>query len=410
MAHTPASAKLTRPPIAMPSSNVLIAGAGIGGLTAAAMLLQRGIDVEVHEQSTQLGEVGAGIQISANAARVYRALGMLERVRAVAAQPTAYRFRLFDHGEVLQSIVLGPTYEARHGVPYLTVHRADLHALLVERVRELKPDAIHLGHRVTRIEAAPDGITLRFADGDEATGRLLVGGDGIKSVVREHVVGAQPPRFTGDASWRFMVAMDRLPPEHRQDSVDIWVGPGKHAVTYPLRGGEVLNMVGCVEQRSWDSDSWISQAPWDELDADFRGWNDSIAALVALAREGVCYRWAMNDREPAAGWTRGRATLLGDAAHPTLPYMAQGAAMAVEDAAVLARAIARDGLEPAALHRYERHRVERTSRIVRESAANRALFHMDSVQALRDAFARRDMSGERNAWLFSYDPIEVPID
>jgi salicylate hydroxylase len=394
----------------MTSSTVLIAGAGIGGLTAAAMLLLRGIDAEVHEQSTQLGEVGAGIQISANAARVYQALGMLERLRAVAAQPRAYRFRLFDHGEVLQSIVLGDTYEQRHGVPYLTVHRADLHALLVERVRELKADTIHLGHRVERIDQDADGVALHFADGSRADGRLLIGGDGIKSVVRDHVIGAQAPRFTGDASWRLMVAMEQLPAEHRQDSVDIWVGPGKHAVTYPLRRGEVLNMVGCVEQRSWDSDSWISRAPWEELDADFRDWNDSIAAVVALAREGDCYRWAMNDREPITGWTRGRATLMGDAAHPTLPYMAQGAAMAVEDAAVLARAIARDGLEPAALHRYERHRVERTARIVRESAANRALFHMDSVQALRDAFARRDMSGERNAWLFSYDPIEVPID
>jgi salicylate hydroxylase len=394
----------------MTASTVLIAGAGIGGLTAAAMLLLRGIDAEVHEQSTQLGEVGAGIQISANAARVYQALGMLERLRAVAAQPRAYRFRLFDHGEVLQSIVLGDTYEQRHGVPYLTVHRADLHALLIERVRELKANAIHLGHRVERIEQDANGVALQFADGSRAEGRLLIGGDGIKSVVREHVVGVQAPRFTGDASWRLMVAMDELPPEHRQDSVDIWVGPGKHAVTYPLRRGEVLNMVGCVEQRSWDSDSWISRAPWEELDADFRGWNDSIAAVVALARTGDCYRWAMNDREPITGWTHGRATLMGDAAHPTLPYMAQGAAMAVEDAAVLARAVARDGLEPAALHRYERHRVERTARIVRESAANRALFHMDSVQALRDAFARRDMSGERNAWLFSYDPIEVPID
>ena len=389
---------------------VLIAGAGIGGLTAAAMLLQQGVDVEVHEQSTQLGEVGAGIQVSANAARVYRALGMLERVRAVAAQPSAYRFRLHDSGEVLQTIVLGEAYEARHGVPYLTVHRADLHALLVERVRELKSDAIHLGHRVERIEQHDDGVALHFTDGTQASGRVLVGGDGIKSVVREHVLGAQPPRFTGDASWRLMVQMQDLPEPHRQHTVDIWVGPGKHAVTYPLRGGAVLNMVGCVEQRSWDGDSWITRAPWEELDADFRGWNDSIAAVVALARDGECYRWAMNDREPVSGWTRGRVTLMGDAAHPTLPYMAQGAAMAVEDAAVLARAIALDGLAPPALHRYERHRLERTARIVRESAANRQLFHMDSVQALRESFARRDMSGERNAWLFSYDPIEVPID
>jgi len=394
----------------MTKDTVLIAGAGIGGLTTAALLLQQGIDVDVHEQSAELGEVGAGIQISANAARVYQALGMLERVRAVAAQPSAYRFRLFDSGEVLQNIELGEGYESRHGVPYLTVHRADLHRLLVERVRELKLGAIRLGRRVARIEQDADGVRVHFADGSEADGRLLAGADGIKSVVREHVLGASPPRFTGDASWRLMVAMERLPPAHRQHTVDIWVGPGKHAVTYPLRGGDVLNMVGCVEQRAWDTDSWIDKAPWEDLQSDFRGWNASIAAVVDLAREGDCYRWAMNDREPVPVWTRGRATLLGDAAHPTLPYMAQGAAMAVEDAAVLSRAIARDGLVPAALHRYERHRVERTARIVRESAANRQLFHMDSVQSLRESFARRDMSGERNAWLFSYHPMHVAID
>lgn len=393
----------------MSVEKVLIAGGGIGGLTAGACLLQAGIDVEIFEQASQLGEVGAGIQVSANASRVYQHLGLLDRLVSCGYRPDEYRFRVYDEGDVLQHIPLGEQYEQRHSVPYISVHRADLHAMLVERVRELKPDAIHLNAEVSEFSEDQGGVTLHFTNRQSVTGDLLIGSDGIKSAIRKQIVGDTPVNYTGDASWRIIVPMSSLAPEHRQTSVDIWVGPGKHAVTYPLRGGELLNLVGCVEHEEWDDESWVAVAPWEEMVADFADWHPTIQNIIQCADRSKCYRWAMNNRTPIFKWSTERATLLGDAAHPTLPYMAQGAAMAVEDAAVLARAVQSEADAPSAIELYQRNRVDRTARIVNESSANRELFHLDTTQALREAFAKRDMNAERSAWLFSYDPVNVPL-
>ena len=387
---------------------VLIAGAGIGGLTAAACLLQRGVDVEVYEQAPALGEVGAGIQVSANAARVYRHIGLLDELVEQGCCPDTYRFRLYDSGEVLQSIPLGDSYRQRHGVPYVTVHRADLHQLLVDKVLSLKADAIHLGAKATGFVESPDGVALQLDNGRTPHGDVLIGADGIRSAIRSQIIGPTPPRYTGDASWRVIVPMQHLPQEHRLQTVDIWVGPGRHAVTYPLRHGTLLNFVGCVEKPQWNEESWVARQPWADMEADFPGWHPTVRAIIDGADHDHCYCWAMNDRVPVHGWSTARATLLGDAAHPTLPYMAQGAAMAVEDAAVVARALASDDVTHA-LQRYSQHRSSRTERIVNESFANRQLFHQPSQQALRDAFAKRDMNAERTAWLFSYDPVTAEL-
>jgi salicylate hydroxylase len=203
--------------------------------------------------------------------------------------------------------------------------------------------------------------------------------------------------------------MKSLPAEYQAESVDIWVGPGKHAVTYPLRGGELMNLVACVEQQDRDEESWVTKRPWQELYNDFRGWHGAIEAIIEAADHDECYRWAMNNRQPVENWSLGRVTLLGDAAHPTLPYMAQGAAMAVEDAAVITRAIQESVTAEEAVQLYQRNRIDRTARIVNESSDNRRLFHLDSVTALRAAFAERDMKAERTAWLFSYDPTSVAL-
>ena len=386
---------------------VLIAGAGIGGLTAAACLLQAGIDVEVYEQAPALAEVGAGIQISANAGRVYRHLGLMDAVRAAGAVPALYRFRMFDTGEVLQTIPLGAGYEARHGVPYVTIHRADLHALLVDRVRALKSDAIRLGVAVTGYSSGPSEAALLTPRGP-VRGAAVIGADGIRSAIRAQMLGDTPAEYTGDCVWRAMVRTDDLPIEHRSDCVDIWVGPHRHAVTYPLRGGALTNFVGCVEYDGLPEESWTTARPWSEMQADFTGWHPMIQALIDHASRDECYRWSLRIRPPVGNWTDGRVTLLGDAAHPTLPYMAQGAAMAVEDAVVLARAMS--GAEvPQALTAYQRARLARTTRIVTESTANRALFHQPDRDRLQAAFAARDMNAERSAWLFSYDPVTVDL-
>ncbi|MFN3548452.1 MAG: FAD-dependent monooxygenase [Mesorhizobium sp.] len=391
------------------TSRILIAGGGIGGLTAAATLLQAGFKVAVFEQAAVLSEVGAGIQVSANAGRVYRSLGLIEAIEAEGVLPEAYHFRIFDSGEILQTIPLGAGYRERHGVPYVTIHRADLHRLLVEKVRNLDPGAVRTGCAVAAFVEDDDGVTVTLADGSTERGAALVGADGIKSVVRRGVVGPDEAAYTGDAVWRVVVPMHRLAPGHRSRTTDIWAGPGKHAVTYALRGGTLMNLVGCVEFAQWEDESWTTPRPWTEMRADFDGWHPMITAIIEAADRDQCFRWALRDRAPIRDWSTARVTLLGDAAHPTLPYMAQGAAMAVEDAAVLARALLHGPDIPAAIALYQRNRVDRTARIVNESRANRALFHLPDVDALRAAFARRDINAERSAWLFSYDPTTVEL-
>ena len=393
----------------MSGRRILIAGGGIGGLTAAACLLEAGFDVEVFEQAPELGEIGAGIQISANAGRVLRHLGLLDAVDDVAVKPGEYRFRLYDSGEVLQTIPLGGTYAERHGVPYYTVHRADFHALLAARVQALKPDAIRLATRVEDFEQTSGGVSLSLIDGSTVGGDLLIGADGIRSVVRERIVGPTPINYTGDAAWRIAVPAGALAPDQRLDSVDIWVGPARHAVVYPIRRGELVNFVGAIEDDGWQEDSWTARRPWSDLQADFTDWNGAIRSIIDVADREQCYRWALNNRTPVTTWSTRSATLLGDAAHPTLPYMAQGAAMAIEDAAVLTRALQAEADTATALQLYQRNRTERTARIVNESSANRELFHLPTVADLRDAFAKRDMNAERTAWLFSYDPMTVDL-
>ncbi|NQV61055.1 MAG: FAD-dependent monooxygenase [Alphaproteobacteria bacterium] len=388
---------------------ILIAGGGIGGMTAAACLLKAGFHVQVFEQAPNLGEVGAGIQLSANPMRVLRHLGLVERLEQTGVRPTSYQFKMFDTAEVLQEIPLGDGYVDRHGVPYLSVHRADLLDALIGAVRALKSDAVTLNANATDFSENKDGVTLHFQDGGEARGDVLIGADGIKSMVRAKILGPTPVHYTGDQSWRILVPAARLAPGMRPDTVNICVGPGKHGVVYPIRRDGLVNMVGCVEYETWDDESWTARRPWAEMKADFAGWHENIQAIIDNADRDECYRWAMNNRPPVENWSTARTTLMGDAAHPTLPYMAQGGGMAIEDGAVIARALQQEDDVGEALDLYQRNRLARTARIVNESSANRNMFHLPSEAALREAFAQRDMNAERTAWLFSYDPMTVEL-
>ena len=390
-------------------ARIIIAGAGLGGLTAAGSLLLAGFDVEVYEQASELGEIGAGVQQSANVTHVMRHLGVLESLRAVACQPPVTQFRIFNTGEALQELSLAENHERRHGAPYLQLHRADFHRILAARVAELKPDAIHLGATATGFEEDEDGVTLHLADGRRVGGGVLIGADGIKSAVRRRIAGLARPDYTGDAAWRLTVPVDRFPAGFMDGKSSIWVGPDKYAVVYFLRGGTLLNFVACVELAEWIEESWTLKRPWAELKADFTGWHEDIHAIIDAADRDECYRWALNVYPRLETWSTARATLIGDAAHPTLPYLAQGAAMAVEDAAVLTRALQAAPSVSAALQCYQSARLERTSRIVAESRANRGLFHLKSIEELKAAFAKRDMDRERADWLYAYNPLTVDL-
>jgi salicylate hydroxylase len=391
-------------------NKIAIAGAGIGGLAAACCLLKAGHDVELFEQAPELAEIGAGIQLSANAMHVLNDLGLGQAIADCSVRPGAYVFRLHDTGEVIGQFPLAKEHEALNGAPYNQLHRADLHNLLIARVKSLKPNAIRLNSRVTGFEESDDRVEVRLSDGSQAAADILVGADGVKSAIRVQIAGAGSASYTGDAAWRLIVPAERLPANLMGQVMSVWMGPGRHAVCYYLRGGKLLNFVGLVETDDVSEESWTSKYPWETLKADFEGWHQDLQTVIDQADRDMCFRWSLFYRPPIAKWSTRRATMLGDAVHATLPYLAQGAAMAIEDGAVLTRALALADDVPDALQLYERNRIERTSRIVNGSGANRTLFHMSDQAALRQAFANRDEGKARNEWLYSYNPLTVELN
>ncbi len=393
----------------MPKYKIIMAGAGLGGLAAAANLLEAGHDVTIYEQAPVLGEVGAGIQMSANAMHVLKALGLGPAIDAVGVRPGAYVFRLYNTAEVIQRFPLAGEHERMHGAPYIQIHRADLHDILAAKVRALKPDAIRLNHRANSFIETDKGVTLNFDNGVKAEGDMLIGADGLKSVVRQQIGGDIPATYTGDGAWRLVIPVERLPKDFMEPVMSVVMGPGAHAVMYYLRGGKLLNFVGLVETPDVSEESWTAKFPWADLKAAFSGWHEMVQTVIDAAGEDYCYRWALHTRPAITQWSTERVTILGDAAHPTLPYLAQGAVMAIEDGAVLTRALAMRASIPEAIALYERNRMSRAHKIVEQSSGNRTLFHLRTVEEFRAAFAKRDEGSDRNTWLYSYNPLTVDL-
>ncbi len=390
------------------SPKVLIAGGGIGGLTAALALLQRGFDVSVYEQADALRELGAGIQIAANGTRLLIDLGLRERLEPLVCDAAGKEVRLWNTGQSWKLFDLGADSVERFGAPYWLVHRGDLHRILIEAVEAEKPGAIRLGHRSTGFRQDDDGVTLDFADGTSARGDLLIGADGVHSVLRNQMFDGVRPQFTGLMAWRGLAPIERLSAEMRRPVGTNWVGPGGHVITYPIRGGQLMNVVGLVENAEWTSESWTEAGTVAEFLADFEGWHPLVREVMGAV--DTPYRWALIHRDPLPRWTEGRVSLLGDACHPTLPFLAQGAIMAIEDGVVLARCLdAMRDRPQQALVEYEALRVQRTTAIVRGSAANLDRFHnralADPVEGA--AFIEREWEPEkvrlRYDWLFDYD-------
>jgi salicylate hydroxylase len=392
---------------------ILIAGGGIGGLAAALALLSRGFDVDVYEQSDELREVGAGLQISANGNRVLHELGLGPALAALACEAVGKEVRLWNSGQTWKLFDLGAVSVERYGFPYYTVYRPDLLAVLADGVRRLKPDAIHLGAKCTGLEQRAGSVVLRL-EGGASEGDALIGADGVHSRIRQGLFGPDAPKFTGLMAWRGTIAMEKLPERMRRLVGTNWIGPGSHIVHYPVHRGEYMNFVAVVERDDWRIESWTTPGTPDELRADFAGWHADIHLMIdAIATP---FKWALMGRAPMPQWSIGRASLLGDACHPTLPFLAQGAVMALEDAFILARALdaCRDDLA-AGLVRYETARKARTARIVQGSAENVRRFHNPALAEARGAqeYVDREWAEERvkqrYEWLFTYDVNAVPV-
>jgi salicylate hydroxylase len=393
----------------MQKYRIIIVGAGLGGLAAASALMKAGHHVEIYEQAPALGEIGAGIQISANAMHALRDIGVGDKIMAVGVRPRAYVFRLYDTGEIIQQFSLSEEHEALHGAPYMHLHRADLHQILAARAREFDSEVVRLNKRANAFEESGDGVTVQFDDGTSASGDILIGADGLKSVVRRQLFGESTALYTGDVAWRLLVPTERLPKNLVERVMSLYMGPRGHVVCYYVRSGTVLNFGGFMETNDISEESWTVRYPWENLKADFVGWSPTIQTIIDNCDRDRCFRWSLFSRPPLLNWSQNRVTLLGDSAHPTLPYMAQGAAMAIEDGAVLVRALARESDPAQALQLYQRNRIERTAKIVSQSTAYRGLLHLPSTEAIRAAFAKRNEGEDRNRWLYSYNPLTVQL-
>ena len=393
--------------------HILVAGGGIGGLTAALALLRLGFDVDVYEQAVELREVGAGVQVSANGSRALYALGIGEALTARSCEASGKEIRLWSTGQRWTLFDLGAESVAQYGFPYFTVYRPDLLDALLEGVRREKPDAVHLGAKIVDCRQSDDRVSLTLADGTVVTGDALIGADGIHSRVRHVLFGAEEARFTGMVAWRGVIPMDQLPPHLARPVATNWVGPGRHVIHYPLRRGELMNFVGIVERTDWQVESWTARGTTAELAADFDGWNADVQTLIAAIE--TPYKWALMLRRPLEQWTVGRITLLGDACHPTLPMLAQGAVQSIEDGFVLGRALAESETVPDGLRRYEEARRDRTAKMVLGSAENARRFHNPELahptgaQAYVDREWAEDRVRERYDWLFRYQVDTVAI-
>lgn len=398
------------------ANKVIIVGGGIGGLTAALALLTQGFDVDVYEQASRLGEVGAGIQISANGTRVLIALGLAEALKRIQVNPLRKELRHWSTGQTWTWYELGPAANQRYGSPHALLHRRDLHDMLHNAISALKPDAVHLGKRCVDVTQSSEAAEAMFEDGERATADLIIGADGIHSRIRAKLFGPSQPEFTGCVAWRAVVPMKRLSRSHNIEALvsTNWLGPRGHVLHYPLRGGEYLNFLAIVERDDWRVESWTVEGRTAELAGDFPGWHPAVQDVIQNVDRP--FKWAVMVRAPMPRWSEGRITLLGDACHPTLPFLGQGGVMAIEDAYVLASCLAKYRDDPAAAAtRYEELRRERTAAVVRKSHENRKqafnpeLAHRDeAVGALAQTW-QQSLRHERLDWLYTYDVTALQI-
>jgi salicylate hydroxylase len=399
------SASMTK---AAPMS-VAVIGGGIGGLTAALYLLRSGFDVQVYEQSPQLTEAGAGLVVSPNASRLLIKLGLEPELKRVAVRPAGFHQRRWQDGRTLAFSRLADETESRYGAPLWVFHRGDMHQVLTQA---LPPGRLHLGHRCLQVANFGDHVEAQFANNASIKVGTLIAADGVHSTVRTLLLGPERPRFTGCVAYRGLIPMERLAHLDIEFANNNWMGPGRHFVHYPVSAGKMLNFVGLLEQDSWIKESWTEPGSLSDLAEAYGGFAPQVRGIIAAADH--TFKWALLDRDPLPRWAFGRIALLGDACHPMLPFLGQGAAQAIEDSATLAACLRqRPDDVPAALKLYETLRMPRATKCQTISRNNMTRFHLPDgpAQQARDAVmatGTTDWSFESIGWLYGHDASELP--
>ena len=381
---------------------VTIIGAGIGGLTAALALQQWDFPVQLYEQASELGEIGAGINVSPNGLKVLYALNLRDEVEKIRFQPKAISLRHYETGNTFFENPFNEEFVDTFDAPFYAFHRADLHRMLLDAVTKNDPTCITVGKRLVGLDENHDDVVLKFEDGSEIAVPIVVGADGVHSTVRTLRHRELKAEFTGHVAYRGMVKVTDVERNLIEPKMNLWAGPKAHVVAYYVRRGELLNYVALNEEDDWETENWTTPASKAELAARFAHWNPTVRYLIDHTQEGQCYKWAILMRDPLSSWSSSRTTLLGDAAHPMVPYLAQGSVMAIEDAWVLTHFLRKDDSPAQALKAYEDARLERTANIQRAAWKQGQLTH--AVGSGSDMSERREGGGFQDSeWIYGHD-------
>jgi len=385
--------------------HIAIVGAGIAGLVAARALQQFGFRPAVYEQASVLGDVGAGLTVSPNATHVLNAIGLEDVLLRIGMRPDRGGVKHWQTGELVVNISRGSEMLEKYGAAYYQVHRADLHRGLADLVVSQDSTAIRTGHAFVSLQQNAGGVSLKFGNGVEVQADAVLGADGVRSVVRTELFGADRPHFTGYMAYRGLVPYAALPAGVVEPTSCLSTGPGRSFTRYLVRNGSLVNFVGLTERDDWREEGWSIRATVKEMLDEYGDWYEGVRTIIAATPADGLFRWALFDREPLAEWTRGRVTLIGDAAHPMLPFLGQGAAMGIEDGMLIARAFAAADTIDEALRRYVEARLPRANWVMTESRKTALNYHSGCYETFRFG---KHISAE-SLGLMAYNPAAVPV-
>jgi len=389
----------------MPKSRIAVVGAGIAGLVAARALQRVGYRPRIYERSNLLGEAGAGLTLAPNAMHALGSIGLGPALAPHLTFPDRSGVRHWQTGELMISLARGGEMLEKFGAPYCHIHRADLHAVLAREVLAADPDALVPGADCRAVLGDATGVELEFVDGRRVRADVVIGADGVRSAVRASLFGADQPRFTGYIAFRGLVPMARLAGAMLEPPSCLATGPDRSFARYLIRDGQLVNFVGLAQRDGWSEEGWSIRASVDEMLREYEGWHENVRTIIRNTPDDGLFKWALLDRDPLPEWSRGRVTLMGDAAHPMLPFLGQGAGMGIEDGVVLARAFADSGSIDEGLRRYVAARRARTTWVMLKSREAGQAYHSGRSEHYQPA---RHVTAE-SLGIWAYNPATAEL-